>query len=584
MGRTLEFESMSPSVNDPAVPVTELNRTARGSSPCIATVTVLSYRRLLRLRAFVLALGSLLLTAATGQAQEPEPVAETAGDTPRSTLTRFFELSRRGDYAEAAKFLELPVDMEPERAPELAKRLKLVLDHYVWFDMSKISAAPTGTPNDGLSPRVDEIARLPLQDSLTAPVWLVRRSGPDTRWQFSRVTVQRVDGWYSDLANRFWLDLMPEPLLRMGPENLLWGQWTALPLFLLLVWTLGVSLSRGIRKALRPFVKRASNLWDEALLGRTASPLTSLFTVFAAYLLLPMLGLYPPALDFANRALRALLFATFFWGLARSVDIAGQLLGQSRWGHGAPATRAMLLFASRIGKSMVAAFALVTLFSELGYPVTSLIAGLGVGGIAVALSAQKSLENLIGAFAIAVDQPFREGDFVRVDNMVGTVELIGMRSTRIRTLDRTLVSIPNGKLADMRIETFAARDRVRMFFAFGLTYATSESQLRTVLERFDELLRNHRKLWPEGRSVRFKELGESGLTIEVACWFATADWDEFTIIRQEVLLALMKIVEDSGASFALPARALSFDTGKAANDASQSGPAFALTAQRGSGT
>jgi MscS family membrane protein len=153
-----------------------------------------------------------------------------------------------------------------------------------------------------------------------------------------------------------------------------------------------------------------------------------------------------------------------------------------------------------------------------------------------------------------------------VDSLVGTVEMIGMRSTRIRTADRTLVSIPNGKLADMRIETFAARDRIRLAFTFGLTYSTTESQLRSVLSDFDSALRANPKVWPEGCSVRFKELGDSALIIEVGCSFITTQFDEFTDLRQETLLALMKIVERNGAEFAFPTRTLQI-----ANSAAQSG-------------
>jgi MscS family membrane protein len=230
-----------------------------------------------------------------------------------------------------------------------------------------------------------------------------------------------------------------------------------------------------------------------------------------------------------------------------------------------------LVFASRFGKTVVAAFALIALFSELGYPVTTLLAGLGVGGIAVALSAQKSLENLIGAFAIAMDQPFREGDFIRVDGMLGTVELIGMRSTRIRTVDRTLVSIPNGKLSEMRIETFAARDRVRMGFTFGLTYTTTEAQLRGVINDFNELLSKSPKIWPDGRSVRFVGLGDSSLNIEAGCLFGTSDFDEFAKLREDVLLGLMKIVEQHGAAFAMPTRTIQLDS-KAARALSDPAP------------
>ena len=530
---------------------------------------VLSYRCLL-------ALVCLLLMAAGVSAEaKPEPDAdsgrEALTDTPRAALTRFFELCRRGDYANAAGFLELPPEMDPARAPELAKRLTLVLDHHRWLDPSKVSAAQSGNLNDGLSPTVEEITRLPLGRALSWPVRMVRRPSSDAGWLFSQNTVLRIDAWYDELPNRFWLDLIPQALLRMGPYDLLWGQWAGVPLFLLVVYFAGVGLSRLGRALATPIARRTASSWDDALLTRIASPLSMAFGLLTARLLLPLLGLYPPAFAFAQRSLRALLFATFFWGLARSVDVGGQLLSSSQWGRGAPATRAMLLFASRVAKTVIAAFALVALFSELGYPVTSLLAGLGVGGIAVALSAQKSLENLIGAFAIAVDQPFREGDFVRVDNLTGTVELIGMRSTRIRTVDRTLVSIPNGKLADMRIETFAARDRIRLGFSFGLTYDTTADQLDAVVRGFEQLLRAHPKIWPEGTYVRFKELGESALLLEAGCWFATADFDEFMQIRQDVLLGLMKRVEAAGARFAFPTRTVQLDAPAPARKAGDGG-------------
>jgi len=147
----------------------------------------------------------------------------------------------------------------------------------------------------------------------------------------------------------------------------------------------------------------------------------------------------------------------------------------------------------------------VAVLSELGYPVASLIAGLGIGGLALALAlaAQKTVENLFGAFSIGVDQPFQEGDFVRIEDFVGTVESVGLRSTRIRTLDRTLIIMPNGKLADMRIETFSVRDRMRLSCVIGLVYSTTETQMRQVLTGLEARLRAHPKIWAETVVVRF---------------------------------------------------------------------------------
>jgi MscS family membrane protein len=208
----------------------------------------------------------------------------------------------------------------------------------------------------------------------------------------------------------------------------------------------------------------------------------------------------------------------------------------------------------RVGKVALVAVAAVALLSELGYPVASLLAGLGIGGLAVALAARSTLENLFGAFSIGADQPFREGDFVKIEDFVGTVETVGLRSTRIRTLDRTLISLPNGKLADMRIESFTARDRIRLACTLGLVYSTTSAQMREVLAGLEQVLRDHPKIWPDAVVVRFSALGASSLDIEIMAWFQTQDWGEFQVIRQDLLLQFMGIVERAGTSFAFPTR------------------------------
>jgi MscS family membrane protein len=137
---------------------------------------------------------------------------------------------------------------------------------------------------------------------------------------------------------------------------------------------------------------------------------------------------------------------------------------------------------------------------------------------------------------------------------VGTVERIGTRSTQIRTLDRTVITIPNGRLADMRIETFAVRDRIRFTTTIGVVYGTTEAQMRQVLQGMEAVLRAHPKIWPDAVVVRFAGFGASSLDIEIMCWFETVDFNEFRVFRQEVLFAFMKIVEDAGTSFAFPTR------------------------------
>jgi len=356
--------------------------------------------------------------------------------------------------------------------------------------------------------------------------------------------------------DRWLLDRLPAPLLRVGPKELQYWQWLALPLVLIVAWVFGHLLSRVTARVLRSIAARTQTEWDDQVLLGIGAPLTLSWAVAATYLLVPWLTLPESAEAFLNRSMRAVLFLAFFWFLARGVELARQVIASSPWGREHAVSRSLLPLGARVGKVVLWAIALVALISELGYPVTSLVAGLGVGGLAVALAAQKTVENLFGAFSIGADQPFREGDFVRVEDFVGTVEAIGLRSTRFRTLDRTLISIPNGKLAEMRLESYTARDRLRLACTIGLVYDTSQACLRGVLEGFERALRQHPKIWPDTVVVRFSGFGASSLDIEIMAWFQTSDWNEFQLIRQEVLLSFMGVVEQHKSSFAFPTRTL----------------------------
>jgi MscS family membrane protein len=355
-------------------------------------------------------------------------------------------------------------------------------------------------------------------------------------------------------------------LFRTGPLELLGWQWLALPAVCLLSWLIGVVASRLTRSALGRAAKRTPTPWDDALLARMGQPLTVAWAIASAYLLLVPLELRARPEDLLHRGLKAAALVTFFWALERGVDVGRQMTMDSNWIRQRPEARSLIQLSSKICQIFLLVLAVVALLSEFGYPVASLVAGLGIGGLAVALAAQKTLENLFGAVALGTDQPFREGDFVNVEGVQGTVESIGLRSTRIRTPDRTLITFPNGKLAEMRLESFAARDRLRLACTLGLVYETTAQQLRQVLSGLDGVLRAQPKLWPEGVTVRLKELGQSSLLVEVNAWFATTNWDEFMSIREQVLLEFMGVIEAAGSALALPTRVVQLaepDRGKA---------------------
>jgi MscS family membrane protein len=360
-----------------------------------------------------------------------------------------------------------------------------------------------------------------------------------------------------------WTQHLPGPLVAMGPRGLAWWQWLALPLLLGASWVVGFFLGHVTRAVLTMLARRTKATWDDQIAGSVGRPLTLAWMVAAARALMVPLALPAGWQQPVAGGLRTGLYVAFFWFLLRVVTVGGEIIGRSAWAQARPASRSLVSLGARTLQIGVLAMAVVAILADLGFAVTSLLAGLGIGGLALALAGQKTVENLFGAFSIGVDQPFRVGDFIVVEGVMGTVEVIGLRSTRIRTLDRTVITMPNGKLADMRIESFAPRDRVRFACVLGLSRSARADQVRAVLAGVERALRAQSTLWPDGVTVRLKEITATSLDIEVQAWFVTPNFNDFQRIREELLLSFLELVESAGTSFAIPTRAVHVQEGKA---------------------
>ena len=203
---------------------------------------------------------------------------------------------------------------------------------------------------------------------------------------------------------------------------------------------------------------------------------------------------------------------------------------------------------------------------RLGVPMYGIVAGLGVGGLAIALAAQPTIENLIGGMNLFADKPMRVGDLCMYGGEIGTVEGIGIRSTRIRGLDRTLTTIPNGALARMPIVNFTQRDRMLIKAVIGVRYETSPEQLRYLLVKLREVLLGHPRVDPDPARARLVGFGASSLDIEVFAYATTRDWNEFLGIREDVLLRVMDVIEQAGASIAFPSQTLYLGRDRGSDD------------------
>jgi MscS family membrane protein len=482
-----------------------------------------------------------------------EPPAE-APDSPRASVRAFLELTAQGKDLDAARYLSLDASNR-DQGPVLAERLRAVLDRYVNVDVDTLSPLSEGSLDDKLPTGTESVGTVPDPEGGTDHVYLVRvRSAEGGYWAFSPRTVAHIDEWYDSLEDRWIRDLLPRVLLRHGPRGLLLWQWLALPVLLVVSLVIGRVLGAITKAVLHQIFKRTRTPWDERFLVRVAPAVTLLWAVAVSAALLPSLALLPAAHQFVRSLLGASATVSIFFGLWRLVDVWVEFLLERPWAAGNASAHSMLTVGGHLLKVFVAVVGVVAAVAAFGYPVSTVLAGVGIFGVALAFGAQKTVENLFGSVALAADQPLRVGDFVRVDDFVGTVERIGMRSTQIRTLDRTLITIPNGQLSDKRIESFAARDRIRFTATIAVVYGTTHAQMGRVLKGFEDVLRSHPRIWPDTVIVRFAGFGHSSLDIEVMCWFETTDYDEFRVLREEALLGFMRVVEDAGTHFAFPTR------------------------------
>jgi MscS family membrane protein len=224
---------------------------------------------------------------------------------------------------------------------------------------------------------------------------------------------------------------------------------------------------------------------------------------------------------------------------------------------GRTGTGSLMLLGERLLKAAIFVLAIFVVLSTLGFNLTTPLAGLGIGGIAIAFAAQKTLENLFGGVSVLGDEVIRVGDVCRFGDRVGTVEDISLRSTRIRTPERSELFIPNGSLATMNVENLSWRDKILFTCQLGLRYETSSDQLRYVLAQVRRLLYEHPKVETQSARIRLIGFDSNTIQLEVFCYILTLDTNEFLAIREDVLLRIMDVVDAAGTAFGLPPSASS---------------------------
>jgi MscS family membrane protein len=349
-------------------------------------------------------------------------------------------------------------------------------------------------------------------------------------------------------------DWIPAALRAEGPLGAAWWQWLGLAAAVLVVLAASDALRGLAVRLLRRLAGRTEASWDDAVVARLRSPIRLVLVALLLPLAAAPLGLPLDAHAVVGDAARAVGLVAVVWGVLAGIGIVQARLMERANATGRTGARALIPLVSRLLRALIFVLAALALAAQFGYPVGTLLAGLGIGGIAVALGAQKTFEHLLGSVAISVDRPFMVGDWIESEGMSGAVEEIGLRSTRIRTNARTVITIPNGRLADQRIERHSARDRWLFNPTIGVAYDTQPEQLRRITADIEAWLNDTGKV--SVANVRFTGFGTHALNIEVLTWFTTTDFFEFRQLRQDASFEIMRIVERHGARLAVPMQAV----------------------------
>ena len=496
-------------------------------------------------------------------------------ETPRDTVAGFLRACRASDFARAAFYLDLqafPPDEQPVVGPRLARRLVLVLARTVWINPEELSNDPGGRPEAGLPDDDELITTIPHRGG-EVKILLHRHFLEDgaTAWVFHRATVAAIDTLYAEHGFGWLGDHLPTWFFTRTFLGVQLWQWAGFVLLVLAAWVVSRLVTPVLMGTLRRGARRTAVEWDDELVAALDGPARLGVIALILWATVPLLGIAGKAQD--NLAVAWKLLAVIFlgWVLTRWVDIVAAVLRYSSMAQHNDMARNFIPIFGRIVKVFVWGVAAIVALDSVGIHVMGLVAGLGIGGVAVAFAAQKTIENLFGSITIAANRPFEIGSFIKIGSLSGTVEEVGLLSTRLRTMDRTLVTIPNGTLLSERVENYSARDRFKYQLTIGLLYDSTPAQIRYVVDEVKKMLLAHPRVHHDGVRVRLARFGDSAIEVDVLTWVLAADYHESTALAEELNFEILRIVGESGTGFAFPSQTvyLGKDAGIDADRASE---------------
>lgn len=487
---------------------------------------------------------------------QPEVPKDSFGrTTPRGTVLGLLGAARKGDYELAAKYLN--TRSQGKAASELAHQLALVLDRGLPARLNQISDKPEGSGYDPLKPDQDLIGTISTsRGNVDVLVERVDRSKAGLIWLFSHKTLQLIPDLYEEFDEVSVEEILPEFLVTTRVGGIALFHWLAVFLGLPLFYGATVLLNRLLKPLIRRLRLRLSRKAELPDLEPLPMPVRLLLLAFLIYWTLSKLSLPLLARQFWSNTAAVIAMSACVW-LLIDVNSWGEalFLRRLRSRHMAAATSLVRVF-RRVIDTLIVFAGIVVGLHYFGLNPTAALAGLGVGGIAVALAAQKTLENVIGGVSLIFDEAVRVGDFLKLGEFSGTVDYIGLRSTRIRTIDRTMVVVPNGQIANMSLEIISSRDKFSFRVPMGLRYETTADQIRVVATAVRELLAQNSWVDQDSVRVKFVRFGPFSLDLEIFAYIFAREWAHFLEIQEELLFSVMEVVQRAGTRMAFPSQTM----------------------------
>ena len=508
-------------------------------------------------------------TPTAAPAPVPPPPDPFGRSTPRGTVLGFLRAAESQDYARAVKYLD--TKLPEQKSEQLASQLKALFDLGTSTDLEAISRQPEGNLEDELRVSREKVGFVTTPGG-KVDILLDRIARPnDTSiWLFSRETLDRVPSAYASTQHQDFSRYFPAWASHVRILSIPLWRWSGFLAFFVLALVLAKLLSRLVRWILRlSFRHRMTRNVDTAITGLNGPT----FGLMLALLQRIAGGYAITALARHYWILCSILTAVVSaaWMLLRLTDIftvfiTHRLLLQHR------SERITLLgILTKLLKILIVIIFVVVLLTLGGVNVSALITGLGIGGLAIALAAQKTLADLFGGISIVMRGAVRVNDFCTVAGKTGTVEEIGISSLRLRTLDRSVISIPNSKVAEMELENFTMRDQFWIHQTFTLRFDTSHSTVQKVLDDILAILIHRSDVDATTARIRVVRLTPAGPEIEVFAYYDRpgGDYNSFLAEQEKVILEMMRIVEEAGTSMTAPIGVVRLDSEQSRSSSEQ---------------